>query len=251
MGVPQSHDEDLLQQAKRLVIAMHNDPRVDVKRDWKLVTVITGHNDLCSGKPCFPVLEEAAQEHAYNLRRALDFLHDNLPRTFVSLLPVLDVTAGWSIEKSLVCRVMSIIECRCLYATMSEGVDKLHWMQKLVDAFHRAERELVENGRYDTRDDFTVELQTFTEKLVPPYRVRNFLGFDMADLSLFSVDCFHLSQKGHAAFATMQWNNQLEPEGNKTHTFLWPLQHLACPSDSAPYFFTRRNSRTFRRFGHQ
>jgi hypothetical protein len=56
----------------------------------------------------------------------------------------------------------------------------------------------IDSGRYDGKEDFTVVIQPFTSNLEAP-KARNFLGFDLADLTLFSVDCFHLSQKGHAS----------------------------------------------------
>jgi len=38
MGEPQSHDEHLLGQAKKLVDQMKKDPRVDFKRQWKVIS---------------------------------------------------------------------------------------------------------------------------------------------------------------------------------------------------------------------
>ncbi|XP_059489954.1 phospholipase B1, membrane-associated-like [Neocloeon triangulifer] len=248
MGEAQSHDEHLLGQAKRLVAKLKSDPRVDFKRHWKMVTILSGQNDICSGDPCFPSPKAAALEHKENLRKALDYLQINSPRTFVNLLPVIDVTAGWKIEKSILCGVMSVIECRCLYGP--GGAQNVKKLKEIVDAYHFAERQLISSGRYDTKEDFVVVLQPFTSKLEPP-KSRNFLGFNLADLSLFSVDCFHLSQKGHAAFATMQWNNLLQPEGNKTMDFMMPMQRMTCPSERAPYFFTNANSKSYLKSGRQ
>lgn len=199
-----------------------------------MITILSGQNDICSGDPCYPSAKSAALEHYENLRKALDYLQANLPRTFVNLLPVLgniiwrqsvtlfkhylflDVTAGWRIEKSLLCGVMSVIECRCLYGP--GGAENIQKLKAVVKAYHSAEKQLVrapapfnrimlfistsmlqiDSGRYDSKEDFTVVIQPFTSNLEAP-KARNFLGFDLADLSLFSVDCFHLSQKGHAS----------------------------------------------------
>lgn len=124
-----------------------------------MITILSGQNDICSGDPCYPSAKSAALEHYENLRKALDYLQANLPRTFVNLLPVLgniiwrqsvtlfkhylflDVTAGWRIEKSLLCGVMSVIECRCLYGP--GGAENIQKLKAVVKAYHSAEKQLV------------------------------------------------------------------------------------------------------------
>lgn len=61
---------------------------MDVKNDWKMVTVFFGANDLCSAQ-CYDKVAAAPSSHVAKLRRALDYLEDHLPRTFVNLIPVL------------------------------------------------------------------------------------------------------------------------------------------------------------------
>jgi hypothetical protein len=53
------------------------------------------------------------------------------------------------------------------------------------------------------------------------------------------------------AVATMQWNNLLEPEGNKTLDFTMPMKKIRCPSEKTPYLFTKLNSRSFFSLGKQ
>ena len=64
---------------------------------------------------------------------------------------------------------------------------------------------------YDTRDDFTVVIQPFLEKMKTP---RTATG--AADRSYFAPDCIHPSGKAHAAHALALWNGMLEPVGNKS-----------------------------------
>lgn len=88
VAFPVSADADALHQAKVLVQKMHKDPYVDVKNDWKMITVFFGANDLCSGQ-CYGPQEATPVRHAQKLMLALDYLHKNSPRTFVNLIPVL------------------------------------------------------------------------------------------------------------------------------------------------------------------
>ncbi len=48
VAVSGSEADNTIRQAKVLVAKMRSDPRVDFDRDWKLVTVLVGHNDICS-----------------------------------------------------------------------------------------------------------------------------------------------------------------------------------------------------------
>lgn len=93
----------------------------------------------------------------------------------------------------------------------------------------RAMRELVDSGRYDTHDNFTVVLQPFFREVFLPtlpvgavaviyaaqmlFRLlipRCFCYQDgKPDRSYFSPDCFHLSQKAHTLMARALWNNMV------------------------------------------
>ena len=58
------------------------------------------------------------------------------------------------------------------------------------------------------------------------------------DLSLLSVDCFHLSQKGNAWAGVSLWNNLIEPLKFKSLNWNNPLEKFNCPTMKQPYFFT-------------
>ena len=70
-------------QAWRLVRAMKADPRIDFQRDWKMGTIIIGHNDACT-HICNATMGVEAWEdgsptgYAANLRRTLDIMQANL-----------------------------------------------------------------------------------------------------------------------------------------------------------------------------
>lgn len=88
VAFPVSADADALRQAKILVKKMKKDSKVDMDKDWKMVTVFFGANDLCSGQ-CFNKEEASPKMHARKLMFALDYLQEHLPRAFVNLIPVL------------------------------------------------------------------------------------------------------------------------------------------------------------------
>lgn len=100
-----------------------------------------------------------------------------------------------------------------------------------------AMRELIDSGRYDTHNNFTVILQPFMREIyLPRLEVRAdtpetftafsflhlfecylkchpscpfFLKDGRPDRSFFSPDCFHLSQRAHTLMARALWNNMV------------------------------------------
>jgi len=42
--------------------------------------------------------------------------------------------------------------------------------------------------------------------------------------------------------ANALWNNMWEPIGNKTRGWTAIMENFKCPTESSPYFYTRRNS---------
>lgn len=88
VAFPVAADADAFRQAKILVKKMKNNPRIDIAKDWKMITIFFGANDICSGQ-CYNKEAASPSSHAEKLARALDYLQEKLPRTFVNLIPVL------------------------------------------------------------------------------------------------------------------------------------------------------------------
>ncbi|NWJ10611.1 PLB1 Phospholipase, partial [Crypturellus undulatus] len=93
--------------------------------------------------------------------------------------------------------------------------------------------------RYEQREDFAVVMQPFFRNTFVP------LGSNgKPDLSFFSTDCFHFSERGYAEMAVALWNNMLEPVGEKQsyNNFTHDRSKLKCPTPEKPFLFTVRNS---------
>lgn len=76
-------------QAKQLVDRMRADEDINVKDDWKLVTIFIGGNDLCLA--CRQVHKYSAEQYTYYLQETLDILHRDLPRCIVNVVAILQV----------------------------------------------------------------------------------------------------------------------------------------------------------------
>ncbi len=128
-----------------------------------------------------------------------------------------------------VCFASTQEACCCFYSNMS-----------LLDATNKQYKEelesLIDSGRYDTADNFTVVLQPFQTSIV--FNEVN----GQRDLSHFAIDCFHLSAEGNRNFALGLWNNMLQRKGEKSKVLSLPVNEIACPTDENPYFYTAQNS---------
>ena len=230
------YTSDMLGQAQELVSRMRDSDEVDFQNDWKLVTIFIGSNDVClfctndslSGDP---------DVWTQNVADALDYLQDNLPRTFVNLVQVSRVG---DLMRSVVMSPTRGTTCQFFYslpflcpcgpfgpATVGERFDNL-----FVE-FQENLEELVESGEYDTTDDFTVVLQPFLSALDVGSGV---------DLSFLASDCLHFSASGNRLLAVGLWNNMLERVGQKASSVSVSPLEIACPTDEEPFFFTSQNS---------
>lgn len=88
VAFPVAADADALRQAKILVNKMRANKNINIRKDWKMITLFFGANDICSAQ-CYDSEKASAKSHVRKLVVALDYLQQNLPRTFVNLIPVL------------------------------------------------------------------------------------------------------------------------------------------------------------------
>uniref|UniRef100_A0A669PIV8 Phospholipase B1, membrane-associated n=1 Tax=Phasianus colchicus TaxID=9054 RepID=A0A669PIV8_PHACC len=188
--------EDVPAQVRRLVDRMMNDSRINMQSDWKLITLFIGGNDLC--KFCEDPIRFSPENYTYNIQVALDMLHKEVPRAFVNLVTILSITSLRELyaEKNVYCpRILMRMLCPCVlnYDDNSSEYKQLVYFNK---RYQERTRELVESGRYDTREDFTVVVQPFLTHISMPKTQEGF-----PDNSYFAPDCFHFSQKSHSQAA--------------------------------------------------
>ncbi|XP_014225962.1 phospholipase B1, membrane-associated-like [Trichogramma pretiosum] len=246
IAFPVAAAEDALHQAKILVQRIRNDPEIDVRKHWKMITILFGANDVCSAQ-CYNPKKFSPIRYALHLRRTLDFLRASLPRTIVNLVPAVDVTISLRVSvRSVMCSILHPLYCACLHRGNRPDLTA----SKMSQMYQQAAEALIASGRYDTSDDFTAVLQPFTKLFNSP-KADPSRGLPI-DANLVTHDCFHFSQKGHALGANLLWNNLLEPVGNKTDQgFPRIFERVLCPSAAAPYIFTNVNSRNFLLTGSQ
>ncbi|OWK57760.1 Phospholipase B1, membrane-associated [Lonchura striata] len=235
--------EDVPEQVRKLVDRMKNDTRIDFQNDWKLITLFIGGNDLC--KVCENPARYSPENYTYNIQIALDLLHKEVPRAYVNLATMLYIARLRELHQSAnnSCpKVLMRTLCPCVIKPKNDSneLKKLIYFNRM---YQERTRQLVESGRYDTKDDFTVVVQPFMTNMEMPKTQEGW-----PDDSYFAPDCFHFSQKSHSQAARALWNNmvrflKLEPVGKKTDSQNMDDELvLKCPSEAEPFLRTYKNS---------
>ena len=174
-------------QARKLIDRLKHSREFDFNNDWKMVTLFIGGNDLCDSCNNIPLHEPTA--YVNYLQEALDLLHKELPRTFVNLVQVLNVTEVKYLNRGRVCSFLHKKVCPCAAYPASKQAEDI--LDSYIRGYHTLTQSLVDSGRYETRDDFTVVIQPFFKDFTLP-RLKD----DSIDFSYMAPDCFHLSPKG-------------------------------------------------------
>ena len=142
-----------------------------------MVTIIIGHNDACT-HACNATLGVDAFEDASpgqyirNIQRALDVLHRHLPRTFVNLVPVADVTIILELlDKPKLCYPLHWYFCPCLFdPEFTDGIMSRLEMKSVLSKYKIGLQRLLASGRYDTNPQFTAVLQVQCTRTAPSAR---------------------------------------------------------------------------------
>ncbi|KAG8233167.1 hypothetical protein J437_LFUL012592 [Ladona fulva] len=255
VAIAAANDEDLFNQVKLFMKKIHQDKKINFKNDWKLLSIMIGHNDLCS-KQCYDPKRFSAEAHKKHLQKTLDYLYKYVPRLFVNIISVVDPTISARIPSGIFCDIFRRLACSCLYKSplLEEGVVQVASQAR---KFQIAEKELVFSGLYDGREDFTVEWQPFFHVMNAPENYgeseqERLSKLFSSDIPIWTPECFHFNQRGLAIAAIHLWNNMLEPVGNKTVDMDdYMVNEYRCPTEENPYFFTKKNSENFKLKGHQ
>jgi len=195
-------NSDLLGQAQWLVEQLKANKQINMAKDWKMLSVWIGSNNLC--QICNNYTQNNGDNYEKHMLATLDYLYANVPRLFVNLLPNLDITQMYQ-YKAGVCSLLHGYECPC--ATSTNAGNRQAVSSGAKEYLSRAIR-IAANFRSRNNKEFAVVVQPFlTESLI----------FNRSYLS--AADCFHPSAISHVAISTALWNSLLTPSAQKK--FSW------------------------------
>ncbi len=176
-------------QAKNLIKLMKNFKGIDYANDWKLVTLFIGGNDLT--RICDGEAKHSPENYVKDIQAGLDILHDEMPRTLVNLVSILNVMDLKDMNKGLACSALHSGNSAAYPCTPQTEQQLLNYTSE----YRRLTDELIDSGRYDTREDFSAVVQPFMKDFKAP-RLPN----GQVDFSYFAPDCFHFSAKSHGIY---------------------------------------------------
>ena len=101
----------LVDQAQRLVDRLKESKVVNYQKDWKMITLFIGGNDLCDY--CKDKSLHSPKQYLADIEAALDVFYNNLPNTFVNLVTVLRANQVKLLNLNLVCNTLHRLTCPC------------------------------------------------------------------------------------------------------------------------------------------
>uniref|UniRef100_A0A914UN84 Phospholipase B1, membrane-associated n=1 Tax=Plectus sambesii TaxID=2011161 RepID=A0A914UN84_9BILA len=233
VAVSGSRAPNMYLQATDLVKRMKETELVDIEKDWKLITIFIGANDLCDY--CLQPETYSVANYTSNIKAAIDYLKKHLPRTIVNVVSMLKLNMLKETHSiSPGCELMHSQECRCLIEMDDAALrDAIRSYQEEVHKFEELEE-------YQSDDQFVVTVAPALEQADLPLNAAK-----EPDLAYLAPDCFHPSQLGHSIMAKQVWNNMFEPFGDKTTEFdnSYPVSiSLKCPQPDCPFIRTAMNT---------
>ncbi|XP_017046497.1 phospholipase B1, membrane-associated [Drosophila ficusphila] len=233
---PMVMSRDLPFQARVLVDLLRRDPRVDMKRHWKLLTVYVGNNDICSDLCHWDSPQAFLDQHARDLRQALRLLRDHVPRLLVNLIGVPNIpqVLGTMTHVPLQCFVVHRVGCHCLVNDRLNRTQLAERRQTLL-RWQQLDVEIARLPEFH-RPDFAVVAHPLLTNITAPK-----LPDGQTDWRFFSHDCFHFSQRGHAIISNLLWNSMLLPDDQKPRPSVIPrlFERVVCPTAEQPFFVVR------------
>jgi phospholipase B1, membrane-associated len=172
---------DVPSQVDTLIEILKKNP-TSFENDWKVITLWIGGNDLC--RFCKGNAENVPENYAGYVFQTLQKIVTSIPRVYVNLVNIIDVTKLASIDSGS-CGFLRSQTCGCVAqseaVTASVQAAALEYQELLAQVATRPELH---------GDTFTVELQPFMVNAPIPLNSNG-----QPDTSYLAPDCFHFSTK--------------------------------------------------------
>jgi len=222
-GVSAAKIEDIVPQVDYLVQTMKTEyaGRIDFNSSWKMLTLFIGANDICMA--CTNDSHSQPTVFERSLRNALDKVHQEIPRVFVNVLTIFNISGVWEAGQTKeycveLWKHITAGECPCL--TTGKAADRLA-MDVHAVMFNNISQKVAAD--YASRGDpeFTVVVQPG----VSGFNITHFGEHYLSDL-----DCFHPSLWANQAFSLAIWNNMFQPVGKKATAIDPDHISIICPT---------------------
>jgi len=211
--------QNLLYQISFLKQQIKNNPNIDMNKDWKVLTILIGPNNLCEA--CYDdySIYDSAEAFEKSLNQVVKELQ-TIPRLFVNLVSIFNISGVYTIAlNNTYCRTLHNLlfwECDCAFIPFSGEAHR-----KRMDDTAAAYRDVMRKVASQTpvTDSFALIVQPMFTNLIIP-------GLEF----LSTLDCFHPSLVAHQNMAIGLWDTMLLPAKDKPIIFQFPVP-LICPTN--------------------
>jgi len=219
-AVSGSINSDMLGQAQWLVAQLKANTKINFLQDWKVLTIWIGSNNIC--QVCNDAPNNNAQDYEKNVVAALEYLYASVPRVFVNLLAILDITKIYDISSGA-CAVLHPYECPC---PSSRNNAVRQSVRSVIKEYGVVANHIAANFTSRKNKEFAVVVQPFLTD--SPIYNRTYLS---------AADCFHPSAISHEVISVGLWNSIITPSASKPTS--WdPAQPPKCADkDSLLYTY--------------
>jgi len=211
-----------------VISQMEHDTSIDYYNDWKVITILTGANDLCIA--CAYPVDLAAANYGSTLQYTLELIRTYIPRAFVNVVMLPDFSKVWDagkLDPTGSCQKFhtsgyTSYECACAF----QNDTSRSTMQEQTDAYNAQIKSVVSIVNSNHSDSFAVALHPGT------------VGVNLTALGpsvLSTVDCFHPAVAMHEAMAVNLWNSMLTPSANRKPQFDFDASPICADTNSRLY----------------
>eukprot|EP01080_Neovahlkampfia_damariscottae_P008612 gene8612-559_t len=200
----------VIQQAKK-------DKNIDYEKDWKMVTILIGANDLfqCQSSGAHP------DEYTVLLNRTLSTIHEKIPRVFVNIMYLFEDGFIDTFNNG-----KDNTYCKSVWKLLENAIPCMvkndHLRAKMKQMIVEYNRRIFFLAKYwnekSTRKDFHIAIQT---------PLKNIRVKDRSWSSKF--DCFHPSLKANKLISYALWNSMQLPFDKKP---TGEVNEILCPTET-------------------
>lgn len=152
---------DLLGMAQVLVERMKKDQRVNFLKDWKMVTLAIGANDICSYVCSLDNPNELPENHRRNLMEALRYFKENLPRSLINVVskPKVRILLNFTM-KTKYCELLHLGMCSCFSGLFFNATTETKkWFEEIEEKYAKVEQEVTRSSEFRGLKEFAVVYQ--------------------------------------------------------------------------------------------
>jgi len=215
----QAKVQDVLRdQVDYLVQQLNATEGIDFNNDWKMLTILIGANN--AGGSCRNTSYSHPDYYEDQLRQVLDKVHADIPRVWVNLLTMFNVSQLWDRvwSKDVYCRDFHEV-FKTEFGCVNTGEAGRKILDETLMEYNVRMRSIAQDWATKNLTEFHVQVQPALEDMVVLDR-----------MFVSELDCLHPSNYAHAAWAIALWNNLQQAPGSKTKTLDWDMK-IMCPTN--------------------